>query len=296
LKKPLSTQQKKKKQLTMPVLSRPLPMTTRRGKRQSEETDATTAKPTKKPRKFSNLSPTSRKVKKQQLAVVVDAAFKRLMAIRCANAGQQRHLDIQKVLDEYNQKDLGCIIERHHLEYRMKMHQKKKKVRINDQIVVTPNNQPTVDANNLPPPTNIALSPNKTNDIFSQVSVLTGDSPKDVHSTTTNSSSFNTVNTPTNSTSTINSSVVCPTINLSVVGTSTEETMMETIDESFDTTNETTNETTNKILVTTTTEGMTATQTKKKEKEEERKDLVRRQIESLPARKKGERMKQQNDV
>jgi hypothetical protein len=247
LKKPLSTQQKKK-QLAMPVLSRPLPMTTRRGKRQYEETDAATENPTKKPRKFSNLSPTSWKVKKQQLAVVVDAAFKRLMAIRNANAGQQRHHDIQNLLDEYNQKDLGHIIERHHLEYRMKMHQKKKKVRINNQIVVTPNNQPTVDGNNLPPPTNIVLSTNKTIDIFSQVSVLTGDSPKDVHSTTTNSSSFNTVNTATNS-----------TINSSVVGTTTEETMMETIDETFDTTNDTTNET----LVTSTTKGTTAVQTKK---------------------------------
>ena len=68
------------------------------------DTTTTNPKPKKKQRLFSNLSPTSRKVKKQQLAVVVDAAFKRLLAIRAGNGGMQRHSDIQTVLDEYKKK------------------------------------------------------------------------------------------------------------------------------------------------------------------------------------------------
>ena len=115
----------------MTIQSRPLPMVLRNGKRKTNHVDdvnpnnTTTEnpKPTKKQRPFSNLSPTSRKVKKQQLAVVVDAAFKRLLAIRAANGGMQRHSDIQTVLDEFKLKDLGHVVERHHLEYRMMLHQ-----------------------------------------------------------------------------------------------------------------------------------------------------------------------------
>jgi hypothetical protein len=43
----------------------------------------------RKPSKYKEFSPTTRKVKKAQENVVMDAAFKRLLAIRAANGGKK---------------------------------------------------------------------------------------------------------------------------------------------------------------------------------------------------------------
>jgi hypothetical protein len=130
----------------MPILSRPLPMATRGSKRQSNKvtidlesinnpnhsnTDGTCTPPTKKDKvgKYAHLSPTTRKVKKKQLAVAVDAAFNLLLAYHAANGGKQTHNDIATILEEYKKKDFGCEVERHHIEYRMLLHTKKKKTK-----------------------------------------------------------------------------------------------------------------------------------------------------------------------
>ena len=70
--------------------------------------------------KYQALSPTTRQLKKAQDAVVVEAAYNKLLAIRAANGGKKRHTDIQNVLDEFKSKGIGEI-ERWHLEYRMKL-------------------------------------------------------------------------------------------------------------------------------------------------------------------------------
>ena len=56
--------------------------------------------------KYDLLSPTSRKIRKEQDDVAIGRAFKELLEIRCANGGNKKHNDIQTILDKYKKKDL----------------------------------------------------------------------------------------------------------------------------------------------------------------------------------------------
>jgi hypothetical protein len=130
LKKPLQpTEVQKQATTTMRVALNRRNLPTCLSKRQSNDKQdrTSTSTPAKKKCKFDGLSSKSKLLKKQQDNLVVDAAFKRFMAIRAANGGKSKHNDIQRVCNEYQKNNLGEV-ECWHLEYGIKQFWKGKQV------------------------------------------------------------------------------------------------------------------------------------------------------------------------
>jgi hypothetical protein len=83
----------------------------------------------KKPKRFEGLSPNSQRHEKRYLDFCADEAYCELLKLRARNGGKPRFKDIQMIVDSYNKSNKRANIERWHLEYRIKMAKKGKKVK-----------------------------------------------------------------------------------------------------------------------------------------------------------------------
>jgi hypothetical protein len=153
------------------------------------DTDTNSKKMKQSP--YDNMSPTTKRLMKRQHRVIIDDAFKSLLAIRAANGGRKIHTDIQTVVDNYNRKNLGFTMERYHLEYKMKIHKEKS---VPKEQVKTDMVTGALTTNTLRTPNTVIIA---SNDTTSAISALTKDSTMTFGS----SKSSNTNNSSTNSNS-----------------------------------------------------------------------------------------------
>jgi hypothetical protein len=65
------------------------------------------------------LSPKSKRIRKAQESVAQDAAFEELISMRTANGGRNLYGDFQSIVTKY--KERGFNVQRHHIEYRLKL-------------------------------------------------------------------------------------------------------------------------------------------------------------------------------
>jgi hypothetical protein len=96
------------------------------------------------------------KIRKEQEKVAQDAAFQKLMVLKAANGGKNRHGDIQNIVNKYT--EMGFFVTRNHLEYRLELHKK-------GTVMKAPPKQPAPE----PPTTEVTTNQNSGETLLSDL-------------------------------------------------------------------------------------------------------------------------------